>query len=126
MNSSSSSPDPTSAAITSTGFHEAILKRAEEIYVRNGSVPGRDLENWTQAEQEILREREFSAKRTAVVIDVEGVLYIGEYKAASSISYHPGEFDTGDVVSVRFEGDKMFVKRANGEELETTIVAKTG
>jgi Protein of unknown function (DUF2934) len=126
MNSSISSPAPAPAMIDSPDLHEAILKRAEEIYLRNGSIPGHDLENWTQAEQEILREREFSAKRTAVVIDVEGVLYIGEYKAASGISYHPGEFDTGDVVSVRFEGDKMFVKRANGEELETKIVAKTG
>jgi Protein of unknown function (DUF2934) len=126
MNSSSSSPAPAPGVIDSPDLHEAILKRAEEIYLRNGSIPGHDLENWTQAEQEILREREFSAKRTAVVVDVDGVLYIGEYKSASGMSYHPGEFDTGDVVSVRFEGDKMFVKRANGEELETKIVAKTG
>lgn len=27
-------------------------------------------------------------------------------------------------VTVRFEGDKMFVKRANGKELETQIVQK--
>lgn len=126
MNSFSSSPDPSSAAITSPDLHETILKRAEEIYVRNGSVPGRDLENWAQAEQEILRERGFSTKRTAVVIDVDGVLYIGEYKSLSSNGYYAGEFDTGDEVSVRFEGEKMFVKRANGEELETTIVVKTG
>jgi hypothetical protein len=35
---------------------EAIRIRAEEIYIRNGRIPGRDLDNWTQAETEILRE----------------------------------------------------------------------
>jgi len=35
---------------------EAIRHRAEELYIRNGRLPGRDLENWAQAEREILRE----------------------------------------------------------------------
>ena len=36
-----------------------------------------------------------------------------------SDGYIPGEFGSGAAVSVRFEGDKMFVRRKNGKELET-------
>ncbi len=104
-------------------LHEAIRRRAEEIYIRNGRIPGRDLENWAQAEKEILRQSdERPARRTAVVVTVNGVKYVGEYDAASSGGYTPGEFGAGTRVPVRFEGDKMFVKRPNGQELETTIV----
>lgn len=52
---------------------EAIRRRAEEIYIRSGRIPGRDVENWVQAESEILREAEERASRqTAVVVKVDG------------------------------------------------------
>src|ERR1700690_1567258 len=37
-------------------LHELIRRRAEEIYFRNGRAPGRDKENWAQAEREIAQE----------------------------------------------------------------------
>ena len=43
--------------------HEQIAKRAYEIYLRNGSKPGRDLENWVQAENELKQQ---PAKSVAV------------------------------------------------------------
>jgi len=102
---------------------EAIRRRAEEIYIRSGRIPGHDLENWTQAEQEITREAaEPPARRTAIVVKVNGVQYVGEYALDSSEGYTPGEFKKGVPVPVRFDGDKMFVKRPNGKELETRIV----
>jgi len=108
-----------------TDRQEAIRRRAEEIYIRNGRIPGRDLENWTQAEQEITREAaEHSLRRTAIVVKVNGVQYIGEYATDSTDGYTPGEFTKGVPVPVRFDGDKMFVKRPNGKELETRIVKK--
>jgi hypothetical protein len=108
-------------------LHERICRRAEEIYIRNGRIPGRDLENWTQAEQEILRESAACpTRRTAIVVTVHGVKYVGEYTPDSSGGYSPGEFTKGVPVPVRFEGEKMFVKRPNGAELETTIVQKLG
>jgi hypothetical protein len=113
-------------ASASTDSQDAIRQRAQEIYIRNGSIPGRDLENWTQAEREVLHEREFPGKRTAVMIDVAGVLYVGEYRPESCDGYQPGEFDTADQVPVRFEGVKMFVRRPNGKELETTVVNRVG
>jgi hypothetical protein len=103
--------------------HEAIRRRAEEIYIRNGRLPGRDLENWAQAEQEILRESaEPRVRRTAIVVRVDGSQYVGEYNAEISDGYRPGEFGPGASVPVRFHEDKMLVQRPNGKILETTIV----
>ena len=107
--------------------HEAVRRRAEEIYIRNGRLPGRDLENWAQAEQEILRESAADSIRgAAIVVKVDGVQYVGEYSPGSCGGYVPGEFAPGVPIPVRFHGDKMFVKRPNGKELETTIVKQIG
>lgn len=107
--------------------HEAIRRRAEEIYIRNGRIPGRDLDNWAQAEKEILREfAEPLACRKAIVVKVDGVQYVGEYDPALAHGYTPGEFGPGARLAVRFDGDKMFVKRPNGKELETRIVKNVG
>ena len=110
----------------SSELQEAIRKRAEEIYVRNGRIAGRDLENWTQAEAEIAREGGNAMRRTAIVVDVDGVQYVGEYASESSQDYQPGEFSEGEDISIRFERDKMFLKRPNGKELQTTIIHKIG
>lgn len=109
-------------AFTNTDLHERIRQRAEEIYFRTGQIPGRDAENWNQAEQEIRQEIERSRQRTAVVVRVHGVQYVGEYRAESADGYLPGEFGPGTSVAVRLDGSKMFVKRPNGKELETRIV----
>ncbi len=105
---------------------EAIRIRAEEIYIRNGRIPGRDLDNWTQAETEILRETGSLARRTGIVVAVDGVQYVGEYGSECCGGYKPGEFSAGEDIAVRFEGEKMFLKRPNGSELETRIVHKIG
>jgi len=68
-----------SPAPRSSELRDAIRKRAEEIYVRNGRIPGRDLDNWTQAEAEIALEWGGPGRRTAIVVDVDGVQYVGEY-----------------------------------------------
>lgn len=121
MNAAANTPNPWPTVVPDR--HEAIRRRAEEIYIRNGRIPGRDLENWAQAEQEILREcGEQPARKTAIIVRVNGVEYIGEYSPESADGYVPGEFGAGASVPVRFHGDKMFVKRPNGKELETTIV----
>jgi len=106
--------------------HEAIRRRAEEIYIRNGRIPGRDIENWTLAETEILREAASHSHRTAVAVKVRGVYYVGEYSVDAADGYAPGEFEAGDRIDVRFDGDKMFVRRNSGRELETRIVKRIG
>ena len=116
----------TSHLLALTDLQEAIRRRAEEIYIQSGKVSGRDLENWSQAEREIMSKVGNAARRTAVIVRVNGIEYVGEYEPERSEGYIPGEFASGGFVPVRFEGDKMFVTRPNGKELETTIVEKIG
>jgi hypothetical protein len=121
MNAAPGKPD--SRPSITRDRQEAIRRRAEEIYIRNGRIPGHDVDNWAQAEQEILRES--APRRTAIIVKVNGTEYVGEYDPASSEGYVPGEFGPGIAVPVRFHGDKMLVKRPNGKILETTIVNKS-
>jgi hypothetical protein len=124
-NSSLPKPRPV-AAVATTKVQEAIRRRAEEIYIRSGRAHGRDIQNWTQAEAEIINElAEGVGRRTAIVVNVDGVQYIGEYTIDKANGYNPGEIGEGVEVSVRFEGNKMFVTRPDGRELETTIVRKS-
>jgi Protein of unknown function (DUF2934) len=105
--------------------HEAIRRRAEEIYVRSGKILGRDIENWVLAETELLEEEARHSHR-AVVVKVNGVRYVGEYPVDEARGYTPGEFAAGDPVNVRFDGDQMFVRLNSGGELQTTIVRRIG
>jgi hypothetical protein len=107
-------------------MQEAIRCRAEEIYHRDGDIPGRDQENWAQAEAEILGELAPTSRNPAIIINVDGLQYVAEYNAANSDGYTPGEFLRGAPVPIRIEGDKMFVIRRNGRELETRIVHTGG
>lgn len=122
----SSLPDSGASDAADSKRQEVIRRRAEEIYIRSGRIPGRDLENWAQAEQEIRRETAETRPRKAVVVRVNGVEYFGEYHPEDCDGYQPGELGKGKAVPVRFAGNKMFVKRPNGKELETTIVKKIG
>ena len=38
---------------TATPNHDAIAKRAYELYLQRGSVPGHELDDWLQAEAEL-------------------------------------------------------------------------
>ncbi len=119
------SPPPQPRPTPLADLRPAIRRRAEEIYLCSGGIPGRDLDNWAQAEKEILAE--FSRhRRAAIVIHLRGVQYIGEYRPEAADGYFPGEFSPGSSLPVRFEGDRMFVRRPNGKELETTVVQTIG
>jgi hypothetical protein len=118
---------PAQSKLSEAELRDAMRHRAEEIYEKSGRIPGRDLQNWFLAEAEIRRETSTrSAHKPAVVVNVEGVQYIGEYDSALAFGYVPGEFIPGDPVRVRFESGKMFVIRPNGQHLETTIINTTG
>ncbi len=128
MNTSSGENSVAHTPLSPAEVQEAIRRRAEEIYVWSGKVSGHDLENWALAEEQIKSEiaaRQLPA-RSAVVVRVDGVEYVGEYLQERSDGYVPGELGTGVAVFVRFEGNKMFVKRPNGKELQTVIVKKVG
>ncbi len=107
-------------------MQEAIRHRATELYQQGGAVEGHDFENWYQAEAEILRESAPYLVRRAVVVNVEGVVYTGEYDSTAAEGYTPGEWKPGDPVPVRLAGDKLYLRRPNGQELQTTIVKRIG
>ena len=105
-------------------MQDAIRRRATELFRRSGSIPGHDLENWCQAELEILQEQATHLVRPAVVIKFEGVLYTCEYESNSAGSYTPGEWKPGDPVPLRIVGDKFYLLRHDGSELATTITKR--
>ena len=105
---------------------EAIRRRATELFRKGGGVAGHDVENWYQAEAEILRESATPSVRRAVVVNVQGVVYTGEYEPTSAEGYTPGEWKSGEPVPVRLAGDKLYLRRPNGRELQTTIVKRIG
>lgn len=125
---SHSSPNLDSPAVPKISAKEAqaaVSRRAREIYEKSGNLAGHDLENWMQAEAEIVRElSRLSDRRLAFVVRVEGIQYVGEYSVAAANGYAPGEFASGDPVLVRFVGNKMLVERPNGKVLETIIAKK--
>ncbi|HXM69110.1 MAG TPA: DUF2934 domain-containing protein [Candidatus Acidoferrum sp.] len=105
---------------------EAIRRRATEFYQRSGKLEGHDAENWYLAEAEILRESATHPLRRAVVVTIQGVVYTAEYECGSAEGYTPGEWKPGDPIPVRFDGDKLFLRRPNGRELQTTIIKRIG
>jgi Protein of unknown function (DUF2934) len=105
---------------------EAIPRRATELYHLSGEVEGRDVQNWCQAEAEVLRESGLQGARRAVVINLDGVLYTGEYDSDCADGYTPGEWKAGDPVPARVAGDQLCLRRPNGRELQTTIVQRMG
>jgi hypothetical protein len=113
-------PDP------AVDLQEVIRQRAEELYVQSGRIAGRDVENWVQAEHEVRESVARRNRRAAIIVKVNGVQYVGEYTPESADGYVPGEIGAGTPVVVRLEGDKMFVERRNGKELETRIVRQIG
>jgi hypothetical protein len=127
---STSNPNPHSLTVQKVSAKEAkeaVSRRARQIYEKGGKIAGRDLENWMQAEAEIVHElSRFSDRRLAFVVRVDGVQYVGEYSVDSANGYAPGEFASGDPVPVRFVGNKMLVERPNGRVLETVIAKKVG
>jgi hypothetical protein len=110
----------------STQLQEAIRRRATELFRKGGGVVGHDTDNWYQAEAEILRESVTQLARRAVVVNLQGVVYTGEYDSSLADGYTPGEWQPGDPVPIRLAGDKLYRRRPNGRELQTTIVKRIG
>lgn len=107
-------------------LQQAIRRRAAELYWSGGAISGRDLDNWRHAEAEILRESAGHSPHPAVVVNVDGVVYTGEYDSTAADGYLPGEWQAGDRVPIRLEGEKLFLRRPNGRELETRVIKRIG
>ena len=99
------------------------MVRMSEIQPQ-GEMAGLQVENLHEAE--MIREFATHPGCGAVVVNVEGVVYTGEYEFMTAYGYSPGEWEAGTSIPVRFAGDKLFLRRTNGRELLTTIVKRIG
>lgn len=102
----------------------AIRRRAEEIYEARGRVPGHEVEDWLQAEADVVRMMTArpAGQPAHIVVRVHGVTYTGEYDSENCDGYRPGEFTAGAPIHVRVEGDTLYIRRPNGVELVARVV----
>jgi hypothetical protein len=108
-------------------LHEAITRRAHELWELRGRVDGHADEDWARAKAEVLRwwPRASAPKPAFIVVKVGEFSYTAEYDPQHCPYYRPGDLGRGTRVPVRFEDDHMYVKLQNGRELETKIVRRT-
>jgi hypothetical protein len=83
------SDSPTS--VFASDLQEATRQSAEEIYVQSGRIPGRDVENWTQAEREIREQAEKGNRRAAILVRVNGSQYVGSIAQTRRTVASPGK-----------------------------------
>ena len=107
-------------------LHEAITRRAHELWELRGRVDGHAEEDWAQAEADVLRTwpAERAQRPAFIVVKVGEFTYTGEYDPRRYSYYRPGDLGRGIRIPVRFEDDRMYVKLHDGRELETTIVRR--
>lgn len=107
-----------------TSIHEAIARRARELWQERDCVDGYAEEDWARAEAEI-RNRVAAGHKAVtrrILVRAGETVYTGEYDA--SAPYRPGELCGGEQIRLHFHGEKMWIKLAGGRELETRIVKK--
>ncbi len=115
------------APVTSRAFHDAVARRARELWELRGRVDGHAQEDWAQAEAEVRLAEALSAEgapaRAYMKVKVGDSIYIAEYDRTAD--YTPGELKRGDSVAIRIEQDRMYIKLSHGRELVTRIVEKS-
>ncbi len=123
----SSSANEKTDPVASSAFHDAIARRARELWERRGQVDGHAEEDWVRAEAEVRLAAALSvegtARRAYMKVKVGDSIYIAEYDRTAD--YTPGELKRGDLVAIRIEQDRMYIKLSHGRELVTRIVEKS-
>ena len=113
--------------LTSRAFHDAVARRARELWELRGREDGHAHEDWLQAEAEVRLAESLSAegahKRAYMKVKVGNSIYVAEYDRTAD--YTPGELKRGDLVAIRIEQDRMYIKLSHGRELVTRIVEKS-
>ena len=100
-------------------MQDRIMRRAYEIFERNGGMLGRDVENWTQAERELvwkppfeLREKDGKFELEAAIAGVEArdinIEVSPEEIVLKAETQHKHKEQRGIVHYCEFESGKMF------------------
>jgi hypothetical protein len=58
-------------SVVNSTRHEEIRRRAYEIYLERGEQPGRELDDWLQAERELKRGMFLNSERGAATADID-------------------------------------------------------
>jgi hypothetical protein len=115
---------PTEEVMDESAIHEAVEKRARELWELGGRRDGHADEDWKQAEREI-RSRVATAGQQGnrrIIVKVAGVTYTGEYDPATAASYHPGDLQPGTEIRIQFQDDCMLLKLGDGRQLQAKII----
>jgi hypothetical protein len=106
--------------------HEAIVRRARELWEQRGRVDGHADEDWAQAEAEVRQQlaQPKVASPAFLAVKANGCVYTCRYDRNSD-TYKPGDIAPGETIRLRFEGEKVYL-RFRDHELETTIVRRAG
>jgi hypothetical protein len=106
--------------------HEAIVRRARELWEQRGRVDGHADEDWAQAEAEVRQQlgQPKAASPAFLAVKANGYVYTCRYDRNSDI-YQPGDLAAGEAIRLRMDGDKLYLK-VHDRELETTIVRRAG
>lgn len=107
-------------------IHEAITRRARELWELRGRVDGHAEEDWAQAEAEVMKAMAGAStpKKAFIAVKIGQFIYTGEYDARQSDVYRPGDLNRGEPTAIHFEGEKMFLRLKGGRELATRIVKR--
>jgi tetratricopeptide (TPR) repeat protein len=57
-------------------------------------------------------------------VELNNVIYIGDYEQSSRWSYKPADFQTPKEVEVRIDGRHMYIKRPDGKDWKVAIVTR--
>lgn len=106
--------------------HDAIVRRARELWEQRGRVDGHADEDWAQAEAEVRQQlaQPKVASPAFLAVKANGYVYTCRYDRNSDI-YQPGDLVAGEAIRLRIDGDKLYLK-VRDRELETTIVRRAG
>ena len=96
------------------------------VWMSEKRLPGAGQHVEMLSEAEMIREFTTHSGCGAIVVSVEGVVYTGEYEFMTAFDYAPGEWQNGTSIPIRFAGDKLFLRRPNGCELQIMIVKRIG
>jgi Protein of unknown function (DUF2934) len=106
--------------------HEAVVRRARELWEQRGRVDGHAGEDWAEAEAEVRQQlaQPKVASPAFLAVKANGYVYTCRYDRNSD-AYKPGDLAPGETIRLRFEGEKIYMSFRD-HELETTIVRRAG
>jgi DUF2934 family protein len=109
-----------------TVVHEAIVRRARELWEHRGRVDGHADEDWAQAEAEVRQQlaQPKVASPAFLAVKANGYVYTCRYDRNSDI-YQAGDLAPGEAIRLRIDGNKLYLK-VRDRELQTTIVKRAG